>query len=60
MPLQFEKLILSRRQPVLPNDDPADQSERFFWSAGLELMEATETMLRQLPELDAEARAGFW
>jgi hypothetical protein len=60
MPLQFDKLILSRRQPVLPNDEPADKSERFFWSDGLELLAATEAMLRRLPELDAEARAGFW
>ncbi len=60
MSLQFDKLFLSRRQPVLPNNDPADKSERFFWTDGLLLLKATEAMLRQLPELDVASRAAFW
>jgi len=60
MPLQFDKLILSRRQPVLPNIDPANPSERFFWSDGLALLDATNAMLQQLPKLDAAAQAKFW
>jgi hypothetical protein len=60
MPLQFDNLILSRRQPVLANDDPADPSERFFWSDGLELLDAANDMLQRLPKLGAAARANFW
>jgi hypothetical protein len=60
MPLQFDKLNLSRRQPVLANDDPADPSERFFWSDGLALLDATNDMLQRLPKLGAAARAKFW
>ena len=60
MPLQFDKLILSRRQPVLPNDDPADPSERFFSTEGIQLLQVVDGMVRRLSELDKTVQTKFW
>lgn len=62
MPLQLDKLRVSRKHEVTRNPDKAawNWPEIFFWTNGLMLLNWVQGVLRQLPSLDAKTQAGFW